>query len=219
MISVHSADIRMSTYYKGPAMGYINSTPGNMETNQDINNNGINGTSLDNRSALLDSRVYTKMEGQGPGGHHQATGHNGREEDAAEIWPTETRSRKRWTKDKNKEIWRCYIMSDPALRVYRKRMHNIWHERNNAPQTKQRLAHQICGIIKNNWLSVIEREAIERQLANNEMREDQEEQIERLNSQDKGSRSNTPPAARSYEAKANIEYVDKIKEWMKLESD
>ena len=105
-------------------------------------------------------------------------------------------------------------MSDPAVRGYRRRMHNIWYERNNTLQTEQRLADQILGIMKNNWLSVIEREEIERQLTPNEMREDQEEQIERPNSRDEDSHNNTPPAARSYEAEGNIEYLDKIKEWM-----
>ena len=76
----------------------------------------------------------------------------------------EARSRKRWTKDEIKEIWRCYIMGDPARRWYRKRMHNIWHERNTTPQTEQRLPDQIWGIMKNSWLSVIEGEEIERQL-------------------------------------------------------
>ena len=42
---------------------------------------------------------------------------------------------KRWMKNENKEIWRCYRMSDPAMRRYRKGIHNIWHERNKAPQT------------------------------------------------------------------------------------
>ena len=107
-------------------------------------------------------------------------------------------------------------MSDPAMREYRKRMHNIWHERNNAPQTERKLADQIRDIMRNKWLSVIEREAIERQLAPNEIREDQEEQIERPNSQDEDSHNSTPPAARSYEAEGNIEYLDKIKEWMQL---
>ena len=65
-------------------------------------------------------------------------------------------------------------MSDPAMRGYRKRMHNIWHESTNAPQTEQKLADRIIrGIMKNNWLSVIEREEIERQLTPNEMRVDQ----------------------------------------------
>ena len=39
----------MSTYSKGPAMGNINSAPGNTETNQDIINNVVNGTSVNNR--------------------------------------------------------------------------------------------------------------------------------------------------------------------------
>ena len=73
--------------------------------------------------------------------------------------------------------------------------------------------------MKNNWLSVIEREEIERQLAPNETRADQKEQIERPNSQDENSYSNTTPAARSYEADGNIEYLDKIKEWMQLGSE
>ena len=174
---------------------------------------------MDNRRTSPGSRVYGEMEGQGPGGHHQATDHNGIKEDAAEMGPTETRSRKRWTKHENKEIWRCYIMSDPAMRGYRKRMHNIWHERNNAPQTEQRLANQICGIMKNNWLSVIEREEAERQLAPSEMSEDQWDQIERPKSQDEDSHSNTPPEAISYEAEGNIEYLDKIREWMQLGSE
>ena len=202
------------TYSKGPAMGYINSTPGNMDTYQDIITNGVNGTSVDNRRVSSGSRVCGEMEGQGPGGRNQATDRNGREEDAVEMGPTEARSSKKWIKDENKDIWRCYRMSNPAMRRYRKRMHNIWHERNNAPQTEQRLADQIRGIMKNNWLSVIDREEIERQLTPNEMIEDQEEQIEGPNSQDEDSHSNTPPAARSYEAEGNIEYLDKIKEGM-----
>ena len=44
-------------------------------------------------------------------------------------------------------------------------------------QTKQRLADKIRGIMKDNWVSVIEREEIERQLAPNEMRKDQNEQL------------------------------------------
>ena len=43
------------------------------------------------------------------------------------------------------------------------------------------------------------------------MREDQGEQTERPNSPDEDSHSNTPPAARSYEAEGNIECLDKIR--------
>ena len=62
--------------------------------------------------------------------------------------------------------------------------------------------------MKNNCFSGIEREEIDRD------REDQEEQIERQNSQDEDNHNNTSPAARSYEAEGNTEYLDKVKEWM-----
>ena len=35
-------------------------------------------------------------------------------------------------------------MSDPAKRGYIKRMHNIWNERNNAPQTKFVASLALC---------------------------------------------------------------------------
>ena len=40
-------------------------------------------------------------------------------------------------------------------------MHNIWNERENPPQTEQRLADQIRAI-KNNWLSKTEIEELRR---------------------------------------------------------
>ena len=74
--------------------------------------------------------------------------------------------------------------------------------------------------MKNDSLSVIEREVLERQLAPNQLREHQEEQTDRPNSQNEDSHNNTPPAAaRSYEAEGNIEYLHKIKEWMQLGSE
>ena len=51
------------------------------------------------------------------------------------------------------------------------------------------------------------------------MTDNQEEQIERPNSQGEDSHNNTPPAASSYEAEGNVEYLNKIKEWMQLGSE
>ena len=73
--------------------------------------------------------------------------------------------------------------------------------------------------MKSKWLSVIKSEVVERQLAPNQLREDQEEQTDRPNSEDEDSHNNTPPAARSYEAEGNIECLDKIKEWMQSGSE
>ena len=92
--SVHSADIGMSTYqyFNDPVTGYINSTPVNMETNQEINNSSVNETSVDNRRSSPSSQVYPEkqdglVEGQGPDGCHQATDRNARQEDVAEMEP------------------------------------------------------------------------------------------------------------------------------------
>ena len=38
---------------------------------------------MDNRRTLPGSWVYAEMEGQGPCGRHQATGHDGREDDGS----------------------------------------------------------------------------------------------------------------------------------------
>ena len=195
-----------------------------MEINQHVSHNGVHGTSVHNRSDLPGSQVQPGrqdvLEGQGPGGRQQATDHNRGRVEAAEMGSTEARPRKKWTRDENKEAWRCYSMSNPSLRGYRKRMHNIWQERNDIPLTEQRLADQIHGIKKKNWLSVIEREEIERQLNPNERMEDQrdhEEEAETTNPQDKEtSHDSNLPAGESNEAPENMEYVRKIKEWMQI---
>ena len=67
--------------------------------------------------------------------------------------------------------------------------------------------------------TIIKREVLERQLAPNQLRVNQEEQSDRPNSEDEDSHNNTPPGARSYEAEGNVEYLDKIKEWMRLGSE
>ena len=195
-----------------------------METNQHVSHNGVHGTSVHNRSDSPGSQVQPGrqevLEGQGPGGRQQATDHNRGRVEAAEMGSTEARPRKKWTRDENKEAWRCYSMSNPSLRGYRKRMHNIWQERNDIPLTEQRLADQIHGIKKKNWLSVIEREEIERQLNPNERMEDQrdhEEEAETTDPQDnETSHDSNLPAGESNEAPENMEYVRKIKEWMQI---
>ena len=77
----------------------------------------------------------------------------------------ERRRRRKWTKEENKEAWKCYSLSQPTVRGFRKRMYDIWNERNNQAITEQRLSDQIRNIKKkNNWLSHIEKEEIERQV-------------------------------------------------------
>ncbi|KAJ8048125.1 hypothetical protein HOLleu_00301 [Holothuria leucospilota] len=83
-----------------------------------------------------------------------------------EKWATETtKGRKKWTQDENKEVMRCYFLSDPNQRGYRKRMHEIWQKRNpSTPVTEQRLADQRNVINRAGILTTVEVESIQREV-------------------------------------------------------
>ena len=104
-------------------------------------------------------------------------------------------------------------MSNPAERGYRKRMHNIWNERENAPLSEQRLADQVNSIKKNNWLSELERDEIERQLIPNVIMVEHQpiEEVEMTNN------DNILPEVTAIETPINVEYVNKLTEWMQIE--
>ena len=131
-----------------------------MEENQnEMFNNDVNGTVRENSPRPAGGSLVGVG---GTPGRHQTTNTRSNEQQASGT--TEASQRKKWTKEENKEVWRCYIRSDPANRGYRKRMHNIWIRRNNPTQKEQRLADQARNIANNNWLSKAEREEIEREL-------------------------------------------------------
>ena len=48
---------------------------------------------------------------------------------------------KRWTKEENKLVMRCFCQSDPTRRGCRKRMIAIWREITTYEITEQRLVH------------------------------------------------------------------------------
>ena len=65
---------------------------------------------------------------------------------------------------------------------------------------------------------MIERALLESQLVPNQLRRSRGTNIDQT-LKTKDSHNNTPPAARSHEAEGNIEYLNKIKEWMQLGSE
>ena len=84
---------------------------------------------------------------------------------AGEKWATETTRRKKWTQKENLEVMRCYFLSEPKKRGYRKRMHSIWQQRNpSAPVSEQRLADQRHVINRAGTFTPVEIENIQRQL-------------------------------------------------------
>ena len=105
----------------------------------------------------------------------------GRNQATSEVESTttqENQKRRRWNKEENVELWKCYILSNPEQRGYRKRMTSLWHERANHQATEQRLADQLRAIQKKKWLTETEREEIKRKIEDPDIVQENEEHVE-----------------------------------------
>ena len=115
-------------------------------------NNGVNGAGSNIAEGTMPGR-YPMGEQRGPGRHH-ATARTG------------------WTKEMNVAVTECYFLSTPVdengkpIRGYRRRMHNIWKERQSLNITEQRLCDQARMIRKNDWLTAVELEEIKKRMVN-----------------------------------------------------
>ena len=82
-------------------------------------------------------------------------------------------ARKKWTKEVNKLVMKCFYKSDPSKRGYRWRMMNIWREIRVFNIGEQRLADKGRVIRTNELLSKVELEEIQREVE----REKQPEEV------------------------------------------
>ena len=137
-----------------------------MMHNEDIDN-GVNRSPVNRRASPGSQEVQARI----PVGRYQASGQEEREHQDTTTRDRHQRRRK-WSKENNIELWKCYLLSDPQQRGYRRRMATLWHERGNHDATEQRIADQQRAIVKRNWLSETEREEIRRRI------EDPEEVLE-----------------------------------------
>ena len=80
-----------------------------------------------------------------------------------------TTARIRWSKETNKLVMKCYLMSQPNEWGYRRRMLDIWDSHGGARVNEQRLADQVRVIIKKGWLTELEIEEIERGIRSQEV--------------------------------------------------
>ena len=53
-----------------------------------------------------------------------------------------TANRRKWSKEDNLMLWRCYLLSETEQRGYRQRLHKTWLDNNGADVTEQRLCDQ-----------------------------------------------------------------------------
>ena len=121
--------------------------------NDEYIDNGVNRSPVNRRASPGRQEVQARI----PAGRYQASGLEEREHQDTTTRDRHQRRRK-WTKENNIELWKCYLLSDPQQRGYRRRMTTLWHERGNHDATEQRIADQQRAIVKRNWLSETERE-------------------------------------------------------------
>ena len=77
-----------------------------------------------------------------------------------------------WSKEINVAVMECYFLSrlfdeeGKTIRGLRKRIHNIWNERQGLKVTEQRLCDQARMIRMNSWLTELEINAIKKRMMN-----------------------------------------------------
>ena len=71
-------------------------------------------------------------------------------------------ARRKWTSQENKIVMKYYLLSEPKIRGYRKRMLSLWQQKGMFCVSEQRLVDQANVIRKNSWMTELEIEELER---------------------------------------------------------
>ena len=72
--------------------------------------------------------------------------------------------RRKWTSQENKIFMECYLLSEPKIRGYRKRMLSLWLQKGMFWVSEQRLVDQANTIRRNSWMTELEIEELERKV-------------------------------------------------------
>ena len=113
-----------------------------MRANQNLQDNGVNEARVLDDERPSPGRCSTAMK-RGPGRHYA----------------TAVRSmRRKWSQEDNRVVMECYYRSEPGVRGYRKRMHDLWIGKDLFVVTEQRIVDQANQILKKKWLSDLELE-------------------------------------------------------------
>ena len=72
--------------------------------------------------------------------------------------------RSKWTSQENKIVTECYLLSEPKIRGYRKRMLSLWLQKGMFWVLEQRLVDQANTIRRNSWMTELEIEELERKV-------------------------------------------------------
>ena len=110
-------------------------------SSNEIQNNDVNGFRL-----VKQGPSSGRCSRQGSIGHHHAN-------------PVISKRRK-WTSQENKIFMECYLLSEPKIRGYRKRMLSLQQEKGMFWASEQRLVDQENTIRSNSWMTELEIEEL-----------------------------------------------------------
>ena len=65
-------------------------------------------------------------------------------------------SKRRKTSQENEIVMECYLLSEPKIRGYRKRMLSLWLQKGMFWVSEQRLVDQANTIRRNSWMTELE---------------------------------------------------------------
>ena len=74
------------------------------------------------------------------------------------------RKRRKWTSQENKIAMKCYLLSEPKIRGYKKHMLTLWQQKGMFWVSEQRLVDQANTIRRNSWMTDLEIEVLERKV-------------------------------------------------------
>ena len=72
--------------------------------------------------------------------------------------------RKKWTSQENKVVMECYLLSEPKIRRYGKRMLSLWLQKGMFWVSEQKLVDQANTICRRSWMTELEIEELERKV-------------------------------------------------------
>ena len=107
-------------------------------SSNEIETNNINGSQLAEQGPLSG-----RCSQQGNIGRHHAN-------------PVISKRRK-WTSQENKIVMECYLLSEPKIRGYRKRMLSLWQQKSMFWVSEQRSVDQENAIPRNSWMTELEK--------------------------------------------------------------
>ena len=106
-----------------------------------------------------------------------------------------------WSTEDNRQLFECYIRSEPERRGYRKRMLDLWVDRNTNDElnevSEQRLADQVRQIKIKKWLENVEQEEIALRVRNERQETDHADESNRNTTpetqEENRDQNNAPP--------------------------